>query len=87
MGNKTKKTQTDTDQASENLTENKTVTRRNFIKSTALAGAGAAAILQNESSEAQQTDSLGIKIPEEIPRTLAEAALDNDGWQGRRSKD
>ncbi len=74
MGNKTKKTQTDTDQASENLTENKTVTRRNFIKSTALAGAGAAAILQNESSEAQQTDSLGIKIPEEIPRTLAEAA-------------
>ena len=74
MNNKTKNTQTDTDQASEKLTEDKTVTRRNFIKGTALAGAGAATILQNESSKAQQTDSLGIKIPEEIPRTLAEAA-------------
>ena len=53
MNNKTKNTQTDTDQASEKLTEDKTVTRRNFIKGTALAGAGAATILQNESSKAQ----------------------------------
>ena len=52
----------------------KVVSRRNFIKSTALAGAGAAAMLQTESSHAQQSDEMNIKIPEEIPRTLAEAA-------------
>ena len=50
------------------------VSRRNFIKGTAIAGAGAAAILQAEKSQAQEGSELNIKIPEEIPRTLAEAA-------------
>ena len=72
MKNKAEKPQTNKDQFSEKPTEDKTVTRRNFIKNTAIAGAGAAAILQNESSQAQITDSLNIKIPEEIPQTLAE---------------
>ena len=50
MKNKSEKPQTNKDQFSEKPTEDKTVTRRNFIKNTAIAGAGAAAILQNESS-------------------------------------
>ncbi len=74
MKNKTEKPQTNKNQFSEKPTEDKTVTRRNFIKNTAIAGAGAAAILQNESSQAQIADPLNIKIPEEIPQTLAEAA-------------
>ena len=57
----------------ENKGGEKIVSRRSFIKSTALAGAGAAAMLKPESSEAHQTDATDIKIPEEIPRTLAEA--------------
>ena len=52
----------------------KTVSRRNFIKGTALAGAGAAAMLQGEESSAHEQENLDIRIPEEIPRTLAEAA-------------
>ena len=74
MKNKSEKPQTNKDQFSEKPTEDKTVTRRNFIKNTAIAGAGAAAILQNESSQAQTADPLNIKIPKEIPQTLAEAA-------------
>ena len=74
MKNKAEKPQTNKNQFSEKPTEDKTVTRRNFIKNTAIAGAGAAAILQNESSQAQIADPLNIKIPEEIPQTLAEAA-------------
>ena len=50
------------------------VSRRNFIKGTALAGAGAAAMLQSENSEAQDSNEAKIRIPDEIPRTLAEAA-------------
>ena len=50
------------------------VSRRNFIKGTALAGAGAAAMLQSENSEAQDSNGAKIRIPDEIPRTLAEAA-------------
>ena len=74
MKNKAEKPQTNKNQSSEKSTEDKTVTRRNFIKNTAIAGAGAAAILQNESSQAQIADPLNIKIPKEIPQTLAEAA-------------
>ena len=50
------------------------VSRRTFIKGTALAGAGAAAMLQSENSEAQDSNGAKIRIPDEIPRTLAEAA-------------
>ena len=50
------------------------VSRRNFIKGTALAGAGAAVMLQSENSEAQDSNGAKIRIPDEIPRTLAEAA-------------
>ena len=57
-----------------NKDSEKMVSRRNFIKGTALAGAGAAAMLQSESSEAHEADAMDIKIPDEIPRTLAEAA-------------
>lgn len=53
--------------------EEKIVSRRNFMKGTALAGAGAAAILQSDTSDAHQVDAMNIKIPEEIPRTLDEA--------------
>ena len=56
-----------------NTDDEKIVSRRNFIKGTALAGAGAAAILQSETSDAHQVDAMNIKIPEEIPRTLDEA--------------
>ena len=61
------------DKGSQGETDKK-VSRRNFIKGTALAGAGAAAMLQNKESSAQEQESLDIRIPEEIPRTLAEAA-------------
>ena len=54
--------------------EEKIVSRRNFIKGTALAGAGAAAILQVDESKAHEDNATDIRIPEEIPRTLAEAA-------------
>ncbi|HJN95292.1 MAG TPA: thiamine pyrophosphate-binding protein [Gammaproteobacteria bacterium] len=54
--------------------EEKVVSRRNFIKGTALAGAGAAAMLQVEQAAADEDDVTDIRIPEEIPRTLAEAA-------------
>tara|TARA_B100002003_G_scaffold165436_1_gene153630 strand:- start:9051 stop:11030 length:1980 start_codon:yes stop_codon:yes gene_type:complete len=54
--------------------EEKVVSRRNFIKGTALAGAGAAAMLQAEQAAADEDDVTDIRIPEEIPRTLAEAA-------------
>ena len=50
------------------------VSRRSFIKGTAIAGAGAAAILQSENSEAQDSNAAKIRIPDEIPKTLAEAA-------------
>lgn len=58
----------------ENEESEKIVSRRSFIKGTAIAGAGAAAMLQSNSSEAQQPAAMDIKIPDEIPRTLAEAA-------------
>ncbi|MDP6415231.1 MAG: thiamine pyrophosphate-binding protein, partial [Gammaproteobacteria bacterium] len=54
--------------------EEKVVSRRNFIKGTALAGAGAATMLQAEQGAAHEDDVTDIRIPEEIPRTLAEAA-------------
>ncbi|HIF75355.1 MAG TPA: thiamine pyrophosphate-binding protein [Porticoccaceae bacterium] len=60
--------------ASNSAEQESVVSRRNFIKGTAIAGAGAAALMQSENSEAQDQDGPGIKIPEEIPRTLAEAA-------------
>ena len=63
MNSKTRNPQTKADQVCEKSSEDKIVTRRNFIKGTALAGAGAAAILQNESSNAQETKSPDIKIP------------------------
>jgi len=44
--------------------ESKTVSRRNFMKSTALAGAGAAVMLQAEHSDAQEADKTDIRIPE-----------------------
>ncbi len=52
----------------------KIVSRRSFIKGTALAGAGAAAMLKTEQSAAQDDTHSDIRIPDEIPRTLAEAA-------------
>ena len=52
----------------ENNGNEKIVSRRSFIKSTALAGAGAAAMLKTESTEAHQADATDIKIPEEISR-------------------
>jgi thiamine pyrophosphate-dependent acetolactate synthase large subunit-like protein len=57
-----------------NLQSEKIVSRRNFIKGSALAGAGAASLLKTEQSEAQEEGYADIRIPDEIPRTLAEAA-------------
>ena len=48
--------------------------RRDFIKTSALAGAGAAAVMQAPQASAHESAELNINIPEEIPRTLAEAA-------------
>lgn len=58
----------------ESETEETDLSRRDFIKGTAIAGAGAAAVLQTEQSHGQETDAADIRIPDEIPRTLAEAA-------------
>ena len=59
---------------SDSTAEQAKVSRRSFIKGTAIAGAGAAAILQSENSEAQDSNAAKIRIPDEIPKTLAEAA-------------
>jgi thiamine pyrophosphate-dependent acetolactate synthase large subunit-like protein len=50
------------------------LSRRDFIKTSALAGAGAAAVMQAPQASAHESAELNINIPEEIPRTLAEAA-------------
>lgn len=54
--------------------EESSLSRRDFIKGTAVAGAGAAAILQAQQGSAQEAKAAPIRIPDEIPRTLAEAA-------------
>ena len=70
----TQKENPETTRVEEKKQEEKVVSRRNFIKGTALAGAGAAAILQVDESKAHEDNATDIRIPEEIPRTLAEAA-------------
>lgn len=70
----TQKENPETTRVDEKKQEEKVVSRRNFIKGTALAGAGAAAILQVDESKAHEDNATDIRIPEEIPRTLAEAA-------------
>ena len=50
------------------------LSRRDFIKTSALAGAGAAAVMQAPQASAHESAEMNINIPEEIPRTLAEAA-------------
>ena len=70
----TQQENSETTRVDEKKQEEKVVSRRNFIKGTALAGAGAAAILQVDESKAHEDDVADIRIPEEIPRTLAEAA-------------
>ena len=70
----TQKENPETTRVDEKKQEEKVVSRRNFIKGTALAGAGAAAILQVDESKAHEDNATDLRIPEEIPRTLAEAA-------------
>ena len=50
------------------------LSRRDFIRTSALAGAGAAAVMQAPQASAHESAEMNINIPEEIPRTLAEAA-------------
>lgn len=57
--------------------DEKSVSRRNFIKTTTIAGAAAATMMQSEQGKAQgarEEDIAPVRIPDEIPRTLAEAA-------------
>ena len=67
-------TSKDENKQSKSTQDDTNLSRRNFIKGTAIAGAGAAAILQSEKSLAQGEGDFDIRIPDEIPKTLAEAA-------------
>jgi len=71
-----KKKQLDTKPQATPQEHDATVSRRSFIKTSALAGAaGAATLLASESSQAHSEDAaLNITIPAEIPATMAEAA-------------
>lgn len=63
------------DSAERTLTQESTVSRRSFLKNSALAGAGAAALMQTNETLAHDSDQENdIRIPDEIPKTLAEAA-------------
>tara|TARA_B110000444_G_C18845724_1_gene601849 strand:- start:287 stop:2308 length:2022 start_codon:yes stop_codon:yes gene_type:complete len=62
------------DNSEQTPAQDSTVSRRNFLKNSALAGAGAAALMQTNEGLAQDSQESDIRIPEEIPRTLAEAA-------------